>query len=378
MKTNTYYIHLIILFILIIILLVLTALFNYFYDGGNEFFQSRNLEKKISTALINNKKILVCSNYNDRSVQKELIKHIKHSPQVLTLGSSRTLPVTKELFHGMTFYNASVTGGTLQDDISLYYVFQRNGLQPKVIVISIDPWLLDRNSGEIKWRTSFFNEFRKGEKLIKHDKTWSYQDKFLGIFEKYSQLVSSGYFIASLKNFSLVRKLSLTNLPPNKIIIGPEMDIKNYPNCSLLLPEGGRLNSIAEESVTAATADYLGKKKIIETSHDMTINANDADLFETFITFLKARHINIIFYFPPYEPAAYHTILKDENYRTVYHIENHFLNLAKKYNIKVIGNYNPNKLSLHSNDFIDYIHIKKRALDKIFLLGLSDYPYTQT
>ena len=372
MKTNIYYTHLVRLVILIVIILILTALFNYFYDGGNEFFRAHNLEKQISQELKNQKKILVCSNYNDRAVQKELLKNIKYPPQVLILGSSRTLPLTKELFQGLTFYNASVSGGTLQDDIAIYYILQKNGRQPNIIVISIDPWLLDRNSGEIKWRISLFNEFIKGEKLIKYQ-TWEYPNKILGIFDKYSQLLSSNYFIASLKNFGLVRKFSFNNFPPNKIIVDPNMDMAHYPNCSLLLPEGGRLNSLAEESASATTADYLGKKKIIETSHDMAINPKDAALFESFIKFLKVRHVNIIFYFPPYEPAAYLAISKDRNYRTVYQIENHFLNLAKQYNIKVVGSYDPNKLAFHSNEFIDFIHIKKGALDKIFLLGLSDY-----
>lgn len=367
MKFNIYSNQLTKLIFIIILLIILVSLFNYFYDGGNEFYHAQHMNEQISTALVDNKSVLVCSNYNDRAVQLKMLENLKHRPQILILGSSRTLPITQQLFNKLNFYNASVNGGTLQDDIALYYLFQKKGWQPNYVVIAIDPWLLDKNSGEVKWRSEIFSEFIKGKRLVSHESSFQFQDRVNGIFEKYSQLLSSNYFIASLKNFKLIRRISLTQLPINNIIVNPGETVKKYANCYLLLPQGSRLNSIAEESVDSATADYSGRTQISQTSRNMAIDTESATLFEDFIRYLKIHHVNIIFYFPPYEPAAYLAIAEDRNYRNVYKIEDYFLNIAKKYNIQVVGNYDPNKLGLQSNEFIDYIHLKKEALDKIFL-----------
>src|SRR5690242_3591258 len=127
--------------VLVIFLLAMTAV-NYFVDGGFLFHRAKKFESTLAQAFLQQQKILICRNYNDRQVKKSFIEHLKQAPEVLIFGSSRSMPIREDLFRGLSFFNASVTGGTLEDDLALYYLFQKKGQHPKVVIISLDQWLI--------------------------------------------------------------------------------------------------------------------------------------------------------------------------------------------------------------------------------------------
>lgn len=89
-------------------------------------------------------------------------------------------------------------------------------------------------------------------------------------------------------------------------------------------------------------------------------------MFRAFISYLTNQRIQIIFYLPPYEPSGYRFVQSNINYQNINNIEHYYLSIANEYHIRVIGSYDPNKLQLTSNDFIDYIHVKGSTIEKIF------------
>ncbi|MEG1863512.1 MAG: hypothetical protein RR198_07900, partial [Oscillospiraceae bacterium] len=61
---------------------------------------------------------------------------------------------------------------------------------------------------------------------------------------------------------------------------------------------------------------------------------------------------------PPYHPIAYDTALANsEHYKGMFLAEVFCRDIAKKYNIKVYGSYDPKQLGLVGSDFMDELHI---------------------
>ena len=59
----------------------------------------------------------------------------------------------------------------------------------------------------------------------------------------------------------------------------------------------------------------------------------------------------------------YEFLRKSPEYKVIVDVEDHYLNLAKKYNLRVIGSYNPKKLMLPKNSFYDGMHPRREAID---------------
>ena len=351
------------------LLITSISLFNYFIDGSNQFFHKKSFENKLTTLLLNNKKILICNNFNDRSLKRSLLEKITIKPETLIFGSSRTMPLNKELFAEDKFFNASVTAATLPDDVALYYIYQKHNGQPRKVIIGLDQWLLNESTVDTLWKTTFLSEFNAGQTLISADKkvkSTSFE-KISGFIEKYSQLISPYYLKSSLKKNQFLSQFSNYKATVDNVIIDPTFeDSSHYPNCNIQLPDGTHLTSVNDEATSATQADFVSAVDIRRSSSPIKFSEENRKLFENFITYLLKKNIEVTFYLPPYEPVAYGEIKKDPNYKLVVEAEKYFRQIASEYHIKVIGSYNPEQMNLHANDFIDDVHLKKRGIEKVF------------
>jgi len=363
MKAEIYRESLLTVLFLTIFILLGIILFNYYEGPGNSFFHSDMLENKIADAFINHKKVIFPYNYNDRGVEKVYLEKLSTRPEVLVIGSSRAMPIGQDLFKNHTFYNGSVTSASLEDILSIYYLYQKKG-DPKILVLSLDPWILDKNHGMKKWKFTFLSEYIAAKKLLLNNSgKLSYLEKIKIVFEKYSQLLSSEYTYGSLKKCFLPPTVATDD-----VIIDP---IGNpCPSCFIRLPDGTRLYPIDRELTTSEEADSASVYALQQYPNDYgnytELDKNYISIFEHFIAYLVNHHIKVIFYLPAYEPIAYSAILTDKRYAMINEAEKYFISVALKYNFQVIGGYNPSKLHLQASDFVDDLHLKKKPIDTIF------------
>ncbi len=96
------------------------------------------------------------------------------------------------------------------------------------------------------------------------------------------------------------------------------------------------------------------------------------NLFEKFIRYLLKENIEVIVYFPPYEPKAYLEMTTKRNTFAMNEAEHYFLHIANQYHLKILGAYNPYKLNLSANDFIDDVHLKRKGIQKLSAFSKSD------
>lgn len=349
------------------LLLVAVMLFNYFVDPGNQFSHGALLEKNMANALLNNKKLIVQANYNERLLQKMMIARLKEQPDILVLGSSHVMPLTHDDFDTPLFFNASVSSANLEDDVALFYLLHQRGYQPKTIIICLDPWIVSKDSPESLWKTEYIDDYAAGKSLIlRKPATLNYFTQAAGFLEKYEQLLSSAYLTASINKF--ISSWHKQDLDQGISVLSNMNAI--CANCFVRQPDGARLPTPNEEKTSSESADTYVINNINGWTNFWTrssLDPNRALIFKSFVTYLIDHHITVVFYFPPLEPSAYTQLVeKNKNYQMVLIAQQYFERIAKKYDIKTIGSYNPTLAQVDKRDFIDNWHLKKEGIDKLF------------
>src|SRR3990167_2758441 len=357
------------------ILLGFIMVFNFFVDPGNEFFHGAVIERKMAQALLQNKSVIVQSNYNERLLQKMMLQKLSFRPDILILGSSHIMPLTHATFHTARFFNASVSSASLQDDMALYSILQKRGFQPKVVIICLDPWIVSKSNPQQLWKSEYRKEYQEVNKLIIKNQgleSLAFINQIISFFEKYLQLLSSAYLESSINKFK--NHIKSKN---NQDILEDVMTLDNKreicANCFVRQPDGARLPTPAEEAMTSSDSNLYVMNHINSWKDfwtESTLSSSYAFIFDRFIQYLLKQGVEVVFYFPPLQPLEYSQVVKNnQNYQMVFIAEKYFKMVAKKYQLKTIGAYDPAQVDLFAADFIDNWHLKKEGIKKIFTNG---------
>ncbi|HTC00352.1 MAG TPA: hypothetical protein VK705_06685 [Ferruginibacter sp.] len=323
---------------------------NYFGDVAL-LFHSDHI-KMMSQILKSGKNVTNIANYNERLFQKEVVKNFKTSPDILIIGSSRTMLINSDCFKNKSIFNCSVSGASIEDLVSIYQLYKSNHIIPKTILLGIDPWIFNKNNDLQRWQSlkseyyNFLNENKISEVIP------------VTVDIKYFQLLSPSYFQRCLKNIPAVIKDSRNpmstsvkyNLTETKLIDGSI----TYPKDFREAPPA-KVDQIAEDYVKGSVYsieqfDSLSPKSIL--------------LFNLLIRDFKKHNVNIVFFLPPYHPIVYNVV--ERKYPMVIKTESYILKYAKMNSIKIYGSYNPRKVGLSGADFYDGMHCKEKGI-KIIL-----------
>ncbi len=345
---------------------------NYYIDPANQFFLARSFDENIANILLDNKVVMLRSNYNERLFKKVMLAKLSARPDVLVLGSSHVMSIDHDLLNTKSLFNAYVTNpaATLEDDIALYYLYQKRGWKPKTVIIGLDSWILDKKLGWEGWK-ALLPEYFAGKRLfMKGEEASSYYGNIRSTFEKYSQLLSFDYLKASVQHKPLYlyvdEKKHDRSMAADVLI---SSNSNECPTCAMIYPDGSRMPAQIYASRSAEEVEELSRKAIKHLDHDNSYTELDPvymNIFESFISYLLAQHVNVIFYLPPYAPPAYDEMEKDKNYKIMRVSEEYFRSIALKYHLITIGSYNPRLLGLETNNFYDPTHLKKEGFNIVF------------
>lgn len=335
--------------IIIISLPVLIVLItvNYFGDAARIF--DSEYEKEMAEILMNGSYVTNISNYDERIFQKELINRMNNAPEILVLGSSRTMLINSTYFPNQTFFNNSVSGASIEDIIALFQMYKERSILPNKIIIGIDPWLLNENNGQSRWKSLeyFYNKYNKKTGSILATNS-SY---------KYSELFSLSYFQASIK--SLPKLFSGTSRP-----IATQ---EKYNETNTKLSDG---SLVYRADYRNATQNYINSKiegyiagNIYSIENFETISDEIWTEFQNFVSTLRKEHISIEFFLCPYAPIVYDKIAKE--YPNVLQSESLIVNFAHDKGIKVHGSFNPYDLRFDEKYFYDGMHCKEKGIKEI-------------
>lgn len=342
----------------LILPLLLIGSINYLIDP--DYTLRKSYIPKIAKSLAEGKLLSGPINANGRLLKKEWIELLPDAPDVLVLGSSRTMGVTQNSFAGKTIFNASVTNCTFQDMYAFVNLMEdKQGDFPGEVIICCDQWLFGNSFTETRWlynRENFIRLLQKTEDIParKFPTKWKLQKEWL------KELFSVRYFIRSIKQGKKKEQF--------------EIEETILPEKATLLPDGSRVLPLR---ITETTPNETEEKAVqyFLSSHDEMFNQLDSfqiRLFENLVLYLRKKNCKLTLFIPPYHPTTWQILRESKQHSGIFKVDAYLLNLANEYQFNVVGSTNPSVLGLTEKDFYDGVHLQPSALSRLIPAGSKD------
>jgi hypothetical protein len=362
-------------------LLLGMAAVNWYVDPSL-IFSKRPLQQLWAERIVElncaGRNVLMNSVGDERLLQRVWLTHVAARPDVLVLGSSRTMNHTPLVRRG-TLYNCSVSGASLQDYLAICQLYWEKGLAPRKILLGVDPWVFNRHNGQGRWR-SLEAECDRG--LVRLGLRPPETRHLLSSAEsdRLWELFSPSYFQACCR--SLLRKRHAARPTGGDADGGGAGDLPTLTDQSLAdvmvrFPDGSLEHDAAmlaaspaavrKEAVKYARTDPVyGLARYAELDPELTRQ------FERFMDQLAADGTEVVLYLPPYHPAAYEIIVGNPRYKIVRRVEAYFRAFAQRRQLRLVGSYDPSACGVPERDFVDATHLRREVLPR--LVGSSLEP----
>lgn len=346
--------------LLVIPLLAVIAGTNYIMDPAL-LFHSSFIEEVAQGITEGSNAALTADNYDERKLQKLLIEGFSGTPDGIVLGSSRVMCIPCDaLGFGQGFCHG-VSGAVIEDMVSIVGMYEKKGHLPENVVIGIDPWLLNANHGDTRYRELIpeYNMFAEqlSVSAIKGEKVYS---KNLYIM-KAEQLLSPTYFQSSLVRIMRTP----TSLPEALRTVGDEpsplIGSSVHPDYTNKLADGSiiyaeTMHMQSEEAVSRSVAETIAAGTFYHSAGYREFSPEITDQLAKLIAFLQSRDISVTFVLPPLHPMFYDYITEHKEYQMLIASDSFIRTFAEERGIRVIGSVNPHRIGAQNSDFYDFMH----------------------
>jgi len=337
---------------------ILIIAINYYVDPANLY--NEKYESGIADILVQGKNVTNIINCNDELLQKFYIEKMNDCPSAIALGSSRILLISGAHFKEQKFINNGVRGGaSLEDVLAIYYLYEKKGCKIQKIVIGLEPAFLNDNNNQILWKV-LQNEYSTILNKIGQFPAVDVSIYPPYRYEKYKELLSISYLKTSLTFFK--DGFHKSSYRPTNIDINDGYTRRIDGSVSY---NNGWRNAPAK-SVEEGVRAQIAINQIKTLGNFENLSEHYKLIFASFVDYLQKQNIEVEFFFAPYHPILYDYFTKNDAYHMVIDAENYFREYANNHNIKVYGSYDPGKFKLDNSDFMDGVHCKVKAIDKIF------------
>jgi hypothetical protein len=308
-------------------------------------------------------------------------------PQIdtLVLGTSIAKPIHEGLFGSPQFWNASVTGGRIEEMIVAYQLALDCGLHPRHALIEIDGRSLgqrahvppskvlrkafrrlglpDETQSESIWK-------RAWDAIVPGREAAGPANEH-GPFYPYDELVSPRYFqftVACLaRQWWAPAKRSQEPASQfgeaNEALIYPDGSLDWWNNALAQTPE--TIRQKFDELHTTAIADEAYRPVPLK-----------CGLYEAFVTDLVRAGVEVEFVLLPPNPWYYERA--EEEWKRAgkplpsLETEAAIRSMAAKYKLPVRGSLDPHRVGVTEADYIDDVHLRREAVERIFKMAASN------
>jgi len=310
-------------------------------------FASEETYDEIGAIIAKGNNVANMYNFNEFLVRKSIVNNLEVKPNVICIGSSRSMQVNKSIFPDRLFFNASVSNTSLKELIAIYSVFHKQNIRPDTIIIGLDPWILVKKHDKL--RNNFvehYNYFIERTKIGDKNKGSHNNSK---IYEMINPIYCYENIRYGEKEFFTTEEIFI--------------EVNVLCNDGSLVYNSSKRN--LNEQMVLKEAQSYNNRFDIDMRHN-TIDNELKSLFENFIRLLN-KESKIIFFFPPYHPLIAENFT-EEKYSIINESYDYFINFSKSNNIDIIGNYNPSKckFQLNAMDFYDGVHPKRVTVERLF------------
>ena len=334
--------------------------FSYTVDR-NGWFQGEQTEREIAIGLLEGNSIGGYEKMDERQIVKLYAQNLPESRKVIAIGSSRILQMTTATSGSDSFFNAGMIGAEQTDVMSSYYLFDRAGRLPEMVIFGVDPWIFssgpDANRGN---RTDWemYNEFlRYGLEHVMEplDNTEN--------ITQWVSLTNPSFFRENLEYAVQNGYADPYPTVPAGELYTQKMDVK-LPDGSVLYAVGTRERPQEDVDATAAAAidaSFLNCEDFYE------LDEEKCRLFDEFIRYMQRKGSRVILVLTPYHPLVYNQVMKQpDRYSGFLAVEPWLREYAAKHGLALYGSYDPDAAGSTSADFFDGWHVRDEGIRKFF------------
>lgn len=335
---------------------------NYKVDPAN-LFSGGTYERGVADLLIKGQHVTNLRNYDERLLQKLYLTHLPTRRPVLVVGSSRAMLIGENLFPAGTIINGAVSGGVVEDILAVYHLYTARGWKPDTLVIGLDPWMLNDNHGQERWKTLATEAAAMRRQLSAGDEATA-EGEAGGIVAASSTLVKLGELV-SLSYFQNATKVlrdpsrkpsayRATAQPIND-------DFTKHPDGTIAYDRNFR-----EQDAEADAKDYIARKPVYSLGTFTGLSSTYRRQLERLVAQARQQGTTVVFFLAPYHPTVWRFLQGASEYQYVAKAESWYRELAARHGIRVIGSFDPVPFALTSSDFYDGMHCKPEVVVKLF------------
>ena len=298
--------------------------------------------------------------YDNRLLEKHLIRGMARCPEVVVIGSSRLFELRSNQFPGRRFFNNSVGLATIQDLMAIYGLYREREMAPGLAVLGLDPWMLNRHSGLDRWHL-LEEHFEAIDQLLTLPAPQVASAR-LGPLPRVApgaRIYRSGLVTPTRRRLPPGSTYYPTFYPFNegsRVILADGSLLADKPMLTRK-PADIRYSAIYHFTHKTTVREFVGFREL---------DAEALRRLEGVLDLLRADGVQPVLALAPFHPAAYAIIAKSSRYKIAVDAETAIRRLARRLEVPVIGSYDPVALGVGEDEFYDAVHPKESAVAKLF------------
>jgi hypothetical protein len=293
---------------------------------------------------------------SDRRLQKAYFDAAPASVEVLVLGSSRAMPVSRRQIGGRTLWNASVTSAGLDELAMMYLRAAPSRLAPRTVVLSLDlrhflPFISD-----IRWRRLWsVAEFESAGRELGEPLVPARTLALLRLWEATAPLSPSDFQRAFVRGAGVLLLRIVRD--PAEALLGPA-DPQRY----VLRRPDGSVSFPPRPLVAAGVELPGGTPGALVGTEGGRLDESGFRLLEALVARIRVDRRTVVLLMPPYEPrfAARPEVqpLVAESDRLI-HLK------AATWQVRVVGSFDPRTCGCLPMEFLDATHPSAACFDRL-------------
>lgn len=310
-----------------------------------------------------------------RLLQRQLAQQRETPADVLLLGSSRhgfhqSLSASKKVI------NLWINSAMLGDRLFTYEAYTKRHPAPPVLIIGLDTWMFDARA----WRNIQFGASslpifaedyhdiaeKLGFNVAELEAQWSKwrETSIEGAPEWLEDMrfESPGYYASTMKKQKLsleVPQATQSDVDPQARIIFPDGSFEHAKSALDVSPD-----EVWVEASRWGAAYGLYMKHGFQQADALLWT-----IFTRFTEYAKQSGTEIILFFPPFHPAAYHAYRLTASYANedfLGLLEKKIVEYAGEQKLHVIGSFDPDNCAARASDFVDSWHLQRSLMPRLF------------
>lgn len=324
---------------------------NLYEDEDGRIWRNTDEERWMADEMHAGNNIAGRQSFRIRVLVTEMIKRADASPEILVLGSSRSMLVGEELLGQGNVVNNSVSSSRLIHYFSVLGQYMGRGLKPLRVLIGVDPWIF-KNEKIIIWPmeagainlASHLN-INKAQLGFDDDFNWT------------------SYFSGN-KAYNIIFK-SINNTSCNDLIA---IHNENTP-CAMRRFDGSLKYpyEMITRSKDDVTADVKQTARGRMHSYDgfNKLDPIRLDQLRQLLVYLKSEKIHVDIFLAPYHPLVETYQSGKRDWILTQEAEKSVRKIAKDLSISVMGSYSASIAGCDDSEFYDDIHPRESCLSRI-------------